>query len=80
MRSALDRALRETPDYERLESLLKKGGTLVYSTCTVTDTENSLVTGRFISNNEGFVIESEKQMGPDEGTDGFYICRIKREA
>ena len=23
MRSALDRALRETPDYERLESLLK---------------------------------------------------------
>ena len=26
MRSALDRALRETPDYERLESLLKKGG------------------------------------------------------
>ena len=59
---------------------LKPGGTLVYSTCTVTDTENSLVTGRFIRNNEGFVIESEKQMGPDEGTDGFYICRIKREA
>lgn len=66
--------LREAAGY------LRPGGVLVYSTCTVTDIENRGVTDRFIRSSKGFLKESERQMGPEDGTDGFYICRIIREA
>ena len=75
-------ALAET-QYEILmaaSAYLKPGGALVYSTCTVTHEENSGVTDRFIRNNKGFIKVSERQMGPDDKTDGFYISKIVREA
>lgn len=60
-------------------SYVKEGGILVYSTCTVNRTENSEVVERFIRENPGFSVLSERQYLPDtDETDGFYICRMKK--
>ena len=78
-------SIKELSDlqYKILEAssgYLKPGGALVYSTCTVTDEENHQVTEKFLENNKGFRRESERQMGPADKTDGFYITKIVREA
>ncbi|MDD4689647.1 MAG: 16S rRNA (cytosine(967)-C(5))-methyltransferase RsmB [Eubacteriales bacterium] len=53
---------------------LKKGGRLVYSTCTVSRRENSLMIEEFLKGNSDFRLEYEKQYFPfEEGYDGFYI-------
>ena len=69
---------------------VKVGGALIYSTCTVVPNENELNIKRFLQDNENFepydfkVGELESKNGyvtlnPDEhGTDGFFVCRMKR--
>ena len=67
------------------------GGVLVYSTCTVLPEENQQVTEAFLAEHSDFrreefalpapVGETEGQvtLWPHRhGTDGFYICRMKR--
>ncbi len=59
---------------------LKKGGILVYSTCTVNKLENTEVAERFLSENPEFDLVFERQLLPgEEETDGFYICKMKRK-
>lgn len=59
---------------------VKRGGTLVYSTCTINKYENEKVTDRFLKSTQDFVKTYEKLYLPDEdGTDGFYICKMKRK-
>ena len=56
-------------------------GRLVYSTCTVNPRENSEVIEEFLKSNNNFIKEKEICLDPvNSGTDGFYICRIYREA
>lgn len=55
---------------------LKKGGTLVYSTCTFDKNENSLQIKRFMNEHSGFTVAEEKQFLPDGTADGFYCCKI----
>lgn len=60
---------------------VKKGGSMVYSTCTISDIENSTVTNKFLKENDDFSLASEPiQLLPcDGGADGFYIAKfIKR--
>ena len=60
---------------------VKKGGALVYSTCTVDPAENSGVVTGFLDAHAGFSKEKEICLDPVEtGTDGFYICKLIREA
>ena len=48
---------------------LAPGGTLVYSTCTISKRENEEVAGA--------IADHSFQTRPDrEGTDGFYIARV----
>ena len=62
-------------------SYLKEGGILVYSTCTVDPDENQGVTERFLEENREYRKDKELSLAPHTtGTDGFYICRIIREA
>lgn len=70
---------------------VKPGGTLLYSTCTVRKRENEDVIHAFLSENGGFSPESftlpeplgpcggMRTIMPDEaGTDGFFICKMRR--
>lgn len=58
---------------------LKKGGELVYSTCTINKEENEEVTSGFLKENSNFEKLYEKTFYPHiDNTDGFYICKIKR--
>lgn len=77
---------------ENASKYLKVGGELVYSTCTILKAENENVVLRFLEENTNFeFVEVElpqklqrKNKGyvtlyPNiDGTDGFFICKIKR--
>ncbi len=60
-------------------SYVKKGGSLVYSTCTINPAENQLQIDKFLSNNNDFKKVEERQLLPTMGIDGFYICKMIRE-
>lgn len=64
---------------DRSALYLKKGGCLVYSTCTINRRENQEQTEWFISRHPEFIIEDEKQLLPTEGTDGFYMCKMVKK-
>ena len=63
---------------ESILPLLKKDGTLVYSTCTICPDENNLLIERFIEKNKGLKLISQKQILPslDYHGDGFYSAII----
>ncbi len=57
---------------------VKKGGTLLYSTCTIRRAENEDMS-RWICENYPFVLEEEKQILPGiMDADGFYYARLRR--
>ena len=72
---------------------VKPGGVLLYSTCTILRRENQAVTDRFLEEHPEFVREGFSLPGPAgevpegqltlwpqvHGTDGFYLCRLRKE-
>lgn len=55
------------------------GGVLVYSVCTITRAEGEGVIGGFLGEHPEFVLERRVQLMPHvEGTDGFFIARLRR--
>jgi 16S rRNA (cytosine967-C5)-methyltransferase len=63
-----------------LAPLLKSGGTLVYSTCTIHPEENFNQIKNFIQLKSDFLLEYEKQIWPGEedNGDGFYIAVLNK--
>lgn len=60
---------------------VKKGGTLVYSTCTISDVENDAVTEDFLNKNKDFELERPpiRLLPCDDFSDGFYMAKfVKR--
>ena len=69
---------------------MKPGGLLLYSTCTILLEENGQVTDEFLAGHpdfrrEGFTLpigevpEGQITLWPQrQGTDGFYICRMRK--
>ncbi len=58
---------------------LKKGGIIVYSTCTLNKKENEKVVSSFLNNKNEFILIKEKTVFPSKcGGDGFYYAVIKR--
>ncbi len=74
-----------------LAGAVKPGGVLLYSTCTLIGAENAGVTDTFLAENREFTMEPFELPGAGEcpgrvtllpgrlGTDGFYICRMRRK-
>ncbi|MBO4423757.1 MAG: 16S rRNA (cytosine(967)-C(5))-methyltransferase RsmB [Clostridia bacterium] len=61
-------------------SYLKRGGVLVYSTCTVIHAENGGNVADFIENNGDFEMFYERTFYPHtDNVDGFYIAGIRRK-
>ena len=58
--------------------MTKKGGFLVYSTCSLLPSENRMQVDEFLKNNKGFEFIKDKSILPSEGFDGFYMALIKR--
>jgi len=60
--------------------MTKKGGYLVYSTCSILPSENREQVDQFLEKNKNFEFIKEKSIFPSEGFDGFYMALIKRNA
>jgi len=59
--------------------MLKPGGLMVYSTCSILPSENQNQVKQFISTHGGkFDLLEEHHAWPSEGYDGFYMALIKR--
>jgi 16S rRNA (cytosine967-C5)-methyltransferase len=60
-------------------SLLKQGGTLVYSTCSLEPEENGELVNEFLSGHTDFTLERTRELLPFvEGVDGTYVARLVR--
>lgn len=58
--------------------MVKKGGTLVYATCSILPSEDEKQVARFLEETKGFEFEEDRRTWPSEGFDGFYMARFKR--
>ena len=63
-----------------LAPLLKSGGKLVYSTCTIHPDENSNQIKKFLDIRSEFLLEYERQIWPGEEDhgDGFYVAVLNK--
>ena len=57
---------------------VKKGGRLLYSTCTLRKAENERIVEKFLSENTDFYCENMHTFIPAENNDGFFHALIKR--
>ena len=63
-------------------SMLKKGGQLVYATCSVLPSENEEQVNKFLESEAGKdfeFIEDRKVLAQESGFDGFYIARLLKK-
>jgi 16S rRNA (cytosine967-C5)-methyltransferase len=78
---------------------LRPGGTLVYSTCTISPEENERLVGSFLAEHPGFALDDARAAASDlpvwdhptvpgvlqtlphrDGTDGFFVARLRKVA
>lgn len=65
---------------EDYSTMLKPGGLMVYSTCSLLPTENERQVEKFLeSRKEVFELMDQKWIRPSEGFDGFYMALLKRK-
>ncbi|HFK5527573.1 TPA: RsmB/NOP family class I SAM-dependent RNA methyltransferase [Elizabethkingia anophelis] len=64
-------------DYSKI---IKKGGQMVYATCSILPSENTLQTKNFIEKNPEYELIGEEKIMPSQGYDGFYMALIQRKS
>ena len=76
----LERLMREQRDLlEHASQLVKPGGVIVYSTCSLEPEENGGVVQAFLAAHPNFKLESERTLLPfRDGVDGAYAARLTR--
>lgn len=62
-------------DYAKI---LKKGGKMVYATCSILPSENNEQVENFLKNNPNFKLVKDEKVMPSSGFDGFYMALIER--
>ncbi len=57
--------------------MVKKGGRLIYSTCTLRKAENKKTVDKFLADNPDFILKQDYTYMPHiDGTDGFYTALL----
>lgn len=84
----VDLSLLQLEILNNVKNYVKKGGLLVYSTCTIFHMENKKNIEKFLEDNKEFVLEKinlpyenngQIQFLPDgKGMEGFYLCHMRR--
>ena len=64
-------------DYSKM---VKKGGKMVYATCSILPSENENQVQHFLKNNPNFAFVKENKVLPSQGFDGFYMALLERKA
>ncbi len=78
---------------ENVSAYVKRGGALLYATCTLLERENEGVVQNFIDKHQDFTLEGFQVPGPFEGTetglltcwphrhqtDGFFMAKLRRK-
>lgn len=62
-------------DYSKI---LKKGGKMIYATCSILPSENNGQVETFLEKNPDFKLVKDEKIMPSEGYDGFYMALIER--
>lgn len=71
----------QTEILENYTKMVKKGGKLVYATCSILPSENQEQVAKFLGNNEGYKLVKEKKILPSKsGFDGFYMALIEKQS
>ncbi|WP_298396991.1 16S rRNA (cytosine(967)-C(5))-methyltransferase RsmB [uncultured Azonexus sp.] len=65
---------------DALWQVLRPGGKLLYATCSVFPTENSVQVRNFLGRQPAAGIVHEEQLLPDAERDGFYYCLLEKRA
>jgi 16S rRNA (cytosine967-C5)-methyltransferase len=60
-------------------TMVKVGGKIVYSTCSILPLENENVVKDFLAKNPNYTLEEESRIWPSEGFDGFYMARLLKK-
>lgn len=60
-------------------TMVKSGGKIVYSTCSILPMENERVVNDFLDKNPNYTLEEESRIWPSEGFDGFYMARLLKK-
>ena len=59
---------------------VKKGGLLVYSTCSILKMENEYILKKFLEENKDFTLEEYiKHMPTEKINDGFFISYLRKD-
>lgn len=76
----IDRVRAEQAEIlDRYPRMLKPGGILVYATCSILPSENRNQVDAFLAKHPEFDLEEDRTILPqDEGFDGFYMARFKK--
>lgn len=66
---------------ENCSKYLKRGGELVYSTCSILKEENENIISEFLNENKNFSTTQKDIVNivPDEEKDGFFICKLYKK-
>lgn len=60
-------------------TMVKPGGMLVYSTCSILPSENGEQVKQFLASNPAYQLVDENHCWPSDGFDGFYMALIKKK-
>ena len=64
---------------QNYSKILKKGGKMVYATCSILPSENGEQIRKFLAENTEFALVKEENIMPSDGYDCFYMALIERK-